>query len=282
MQNSRVVSYGSIEGVPIHLTLYLAETNRKNKTILYLHGGGFVYGTADDLPETYLKQLLEAGYDFVTLEYPLAPEVKLDVMIQKIIEGIDWFLLHYSDELSLNSNEYILFGRSAGAYLSVQVTQRMRQKPQALLLLYGFHTLQEASFRVPSRHYLTFPKVEDRLVKGITKGKPVVNGLKETRFAIYIHYRQAGNWIKEILNSEDKPSNYTLSNSELSQLPPAFLAASNGDPDVPYRISKKMAETIPGAFLETIVSDEHDFDRTTTDAIGKEVYTKIIDWLENL
>lgn len=282
MQNGRVVSYGSIEGVPIHLTLYLAETNRKNKTILYLHGGGFVYGTADDLPETYLKQLLEAGYDFVTLEYPLAPEVKLDVMIQKIIEGIDWFLLHYSDELSLNSNEYILFGRSAGAYLSVQVTQRMRQKPQALLLLYGFHTLQEASFRVPSRHYLTFPKVEDRLVKGITKGKPVVNGLKETRFAIYIHYRQAGNWIKEILNSEDKPSNYTLSNSELSQLPPAFLAASNGDPDVPYRISKKMAETIPGAFLETIVSDEHDFDRTTTDAIGKEVYTKIIDWLENL
>lgn len=282
MQNNRVVSYGSIEGVPIHLTLYLAETNRKNKTILYLHGGGFVYGTADDLPETYLKQLLEAGYDFVTLEYPLAPEVKLDVMIQKIIEGIDWFLLHYSDELSLNSNEYILFGRSAGAYLSVQVTQRMRQKPQALLLLYGFHTLQEASFRVPSRHYLTFPKVEDRLVKGITKGKPVVNGLKETRFAIYIHYRQAGNWIKEILNSEDKPSNYTLSNSELSQLPPAFLAASNGDPDVPYRISKKMAETIPGAFLETIVSDEHDFDRTTTDAIGKEVYTKIIDWLENL
>lgn len=282
MQNSRVVSYGSIEGVPIHLTLYRAETNRKNKTILYLHGGGFVYGTADDLPETYLKQLLEAGYDFGTLEYPLAPEVKLDVMIQKIKEGIEWFLLYYSDELSLNSNEYILFGRSAGAYLSVQVTQRMKQKPQALLLLYGFHTLQEASFRVPSRHYLTFPKVEDRLVEGMIKGKPVVNGLKETRFGIYIHYRQAGNWIKEILSSEDKPSNYTLSNSELSQLPPAFLAASNRDPDVPYRISKKMAENIPGAFLETIVSDEHDFDRTTTDTIGKEVYTKIIDWLENL
>ncbi|MDE1547654.1 alpha/beta hydrolase [Jeotgalibaca caeni] len=279
MKNSQTHRFSTIGTTPIHLTYSPAEGKRQNKTIIYLHGGGFVYGTADDLPDEYQSQIVAAGYDFITLEYPLAPEATLDVILQKATEGVTWFHQHYQDELALESNDYLLFGRSAGAYLALQLAHRLEQKPQALLLFYGYHTLQEATFQVPSRHYLTLPKISPQVVKGMLSPDPIVNGIKEKRFSIYIYYRQTGDWTKEILRAGDKAADYSLSNHDLKNLPPAFLAASTGDPDVPYRLSKKMADLIPNSVLETVDSAEHDFDRTTVGGIGTEIYSRMLDWL---
>lgn len=45
----------------------------RHVAILYLHGGGLLYGDRDDLPEPYRNLLLDAGYTLYCLDYPLAP-----------------------------------------------------------------------------------------------------------------------------------------------------------------------------------------------------------------
>lgn len=274
--------YDTIKGTDLHLHLYKSNHNRQEETIIYIHGGGFVYGSAHDLPDAYILQITQAGYDLILLEYPLAPEVKLGQILNSLESGVDWFITHALSKLDLKSTDYILFGRSAGAYLSALLSHRLQVKPKALWLFYGYYSLQEAAFRVPSRHYLQYPKIEDAVAKQLMQPKVLVEGPKETRFSLYIYYRQSGKWIFDILEDSENPADYSLTKEQLTKLPPAFLAASIGDADVPYRISKRMANTIPGAHLETIDSNEHDFDRTTTDSIGKDIYFKALEWLHTL
>lgn len=276
----QVHQYGTIKGVKLHGLFWPALGTKKNKTILYFHGGGLVYGAADDLPEVYLKMLREAGYDVLSFEYPLAPESRLREILAKINEALEWFQHEFNHTLKLTSDTFILFGRSAGAYLALLAAQRAEEKPEALLLLYGYHTLQEATFRVPSRHYLQFPTVDARVVQRLIHSSPLANGPKETRFSLYIHYRQTGAWINQLMDEGDQPPLYSLSNEQLGQMPPTFLAAATGDPDVPYRLSKKMANTIPHSHLETVEMAEHDFDRIDMNDHGPAVYRKMLEWLE--
>lgn len=280
MKQPLVYEYGQIEKEPLHLYLYKANENRKNKAILYFHGGGLIYGSAHDLPLIYRQMILDEGYDFITLEYPLAPETKFEMILKKSVEGIEWFQKHYQSALNLSSPDFVLFGRSAGAYLSILTAHTCLQKPKALLLFYGYSTLQDATFRLPNRHYLTFPQVSEQLVNQLVKTEPLVEGPIELRFGLYIYYRQSGNWIRGILGADKQASTFSLSKEELSKLPPAFLTASTGDPDVPYRLSEKMAKEIPSSYLETINSNEHDFDRVDMKKVGPEVYQKMLSWLE--
>lgn len=274
--------YDTIEGTDLHLHFYKSTKNRQEKVIIYIHGGGFVYGSAHDLPEPYILQITQAGYDLLLLEYPLAPEVKLGQILNSLESGVHWFIKYALSRLDLKSTDYILFGRSAGAYLSALLSHRLQVKPEALWLFYGYYSLQEAAFRVPSRHYLQYPRIEDAVAKQLKQSKILVEGPKETRFSLYIYYRQSGKWISDVLDKSEKPADYSLSREQLAELPPTFLAASTGDSDVPYRISKRMANSIPNTHLETIDSNEHDFDRTTTDSIGKNVYSKALEWLHKL
>ena len=39
--------------------------------IFYLHGGGLVFGEPDDLPLCYVNLFLNAGYELISLDYPL-------------------------------------------------------------------------------------------------------------------------------------------------------------------------------------------------------------------
>lgn len=272
--------YGHLNQAELNLYLYRTEQPASKGNILYLHGGGLVYGSAHDLPDPYVDQITQAGYNLVSLAYPLAPEVKLDTILTSVQNGIEWFLENAASTLNLDTNRYVLFGRSAGAYLAVQAASHSNHKPDGLWLFYGYHTLNEASFQIPSRHYAQYPKLEPSLIQALTQSTPLTEGPKETRFAMYLYYRQSGKWIADILPAGKKSADYSLSPAELKELPPAFLTASTLDPDVPYRLSKMMAAHIPNSVLETIESDEHDFDRTTTDALGKDVYKKALAWLD--
>ena len=66
--------YITKNNINLNMTLYKSSRNRKDITILYLHGGGLLYGIKDDLPEIYINKFLDSGYDILLLDYPLAPE----------------------------------------------------------------------------------------------------------------------------------------------------------------------------------------------------------------
>ena len=52
--------------------------------IFYLHGGGLVFGEPDDLPLCYVNLFSNAGYELISLDYPLAPEQRLAVILDAV------------------------------------------------------------------------------------------------------------------------------------------------------------------------------------------------------
>lgn len=271
--------------IPLEATFYRPiEATPYRNTLLYFHGGGLIFGQREDLPIEYLNLLTGAGYGLITFDYLLAPESNLDTIITYAQKAIDWFINEASATLMLSHARYYLFGRSAGAYLSLYLAahadkRQQSQQAEGIISLYGYYTLNEASFNIPSRHFLKFNRVTDATVKALIRHKPLVAGPMDERFIIYLAGRQSGDWLKYLLTSNLKAIDYSLTNIQLKSLPRTFLAVAVQDPDVPTRQSRLMSNHIVDTELHIIETDEHDFDRTQIETHGLSLYQSIVEWL---
>jgi acetyl esterase len=283
MKEPEIFSFKTEENIKLNMNLYRANRSRKNITIIYFHGGGLLYGVRDDLPETYINKFLNSGYDFLTLDYPLAPESKLEVILKASYEEILYFLKNHHSVFELETNICVLFGRSAGAYLCFMMCSRLIKNnavtPMAIISMYGYARLDEIQFNTPSKHYNKLAQISDESMEKIISDIPVSYGPMNLRFSLYIKARQEGTWIKSICDEED-PAKYSLAEESLKKLPPTILAAATLDPDVPYKISKTLSRVIPDSKLITIYEDIHDFDRDVNKKSGRLAYEEILTWLE--
>lgn len=283
MPQAEPFSFVSSAGIELPISLYRAPSPRRNTTILYLHGGGLVYGTRHDLPACHLDNFLQAGYDVLAPDYPLAPESRVDTILATLTELIAFFRAQHGTRFQLDDDAYVLFGRSAGAYLALMLCAALEDKgiagPRAIVSLYGYARLDDPAFLTPSKHYLAFPSLSAQEVARIVGSAPVTEGDISTRFALYVTARQQGSWIR-MLCGDTPPERHSLDAARLAAFPPTFLAAATMDPDVPYKISKSLSRTIPDARLVTVYGETHDFDRDTHDPTGVSVYAEIIRWLE--
>lgn len=284
MNNPNTFSFITEDKIQLTMNLYRAKDNRKNVTIIYFHGGGLLYGVSDDLPEIYINKFLDSGYDFLSFDYPLAPEAKLSLILKSAYEEILYYLDNKQDIFGLENNDYILFGRSAGAYLSFMMCNMLINNdilmPKAIISLYGYTRIDEMQFNVPSKHYNKLAQVPEESIKKILSAAPVTYGPINLRFSLYIKARQEGTWVKYLCN-EENPAKYSIEDESLKYFPPTILAASTLDPDVPFKASKLLSRIIPESHLITIYGEVHDFDRDTNNSIGISVYDEIVNWLEN-
>ncbi|AIF49831.1 alpha/beta hydrolase [Pelosinus sp. UFO1] len=284
MNKPEIFSFVTEENIKLNVNLYKAKNNRKNITILYFHGGGLLYGVRDDLPEIYINNFLNAGYDFLALDYPLAPESKLDMILKSVFEMLFFYLKNLDKVFELKNNKYVLFGRSAGAYLSFMMCDMLIKNealmPMAIISLYGYARLDEVQFNTPNKYYNKLASVPDESIEKIISDSPVTYGPMNLRFSLYIKARQEGMWIKHLCGKED-PKKYSLDDEKLKAFPPTILAAATLDPDVPYRMTKTLRKLIPNSHLITIYREVHDFDRDVNDESGRLTYEEIIKWLED-
>src|SRR5699024_7926390 len=136
---------------PVRAILYEDPTVTPKACILYFHGGGLLYGNAEDLPSLHLRTLTGAGYPVVSFEYPLAPAAKLDTILSSVTDSINHYLRHWEQYVP-KKLPYILFGRSAGAYLCLIAAAHGNpdEKPAGVLSYYGYGFLCDNWFDSPS------------------------------------------------------------------------------------------------------------------------------------
>ncbi|MBU3138229.1 alpha/beta hydrolase [Clostridium gasigenes] len=284
MDNLQIFNLLTKENIKLKLNLYRSTSKRKNITILYFHGGGLLYGIRDDLPKIYTDKFLDQGYDILAFDYPLAPESNLNTILEVCYEEILYFLNNYNSVFNLDSNDYILFGRSAGGYLVLITCDRIIKnnikKPLSIISLYGYSRLDEADFKTPSKYYKSFPKVTEDTIENLISDKPIVYAPINSRFSLYIKARQDASWINYLCSEEDI-NRFSVDTSSLKNFPPTILSAATLDPDVPYKCSKFLSRNIPNSKLITVYKDVHDFDRDLSAATGAKTYDEIITWLEN-
>ena len=255
------------------ITIIEATGSQAKGVVVYYHGGGLIFGQPNDLPQAY-QDLITTDYHLVMLSYRLAPESNIDTIIADALAGLD-FVAQLYPELPL-----ILFGRSAGAYLALQVASQ--RQVAGIMDFYGYSRVHVPSFLRPHPTYQTLStQVSADMLQQLIQDSPLVTGPMQARYPIYLHARGAAQWLNYLGMQTSTDSAYNLAPKQLQQLPPTFIVHCSGDPDVPISESDYLAQHIPVTQVKRLALDEHDFDRTVND-YNIAIYQECLDFLATL
>ena len=260
------------------VTTYKNETIVSKATILYFHGGGFLFGTKEDLPSYHIQKLCEAGYIILCFNYRLAPANHIDDISLDVISSIQSFLQYRKD-----SYPYFLWGRSAGAYLSLYAgSYNFTTPPLGIISYYGYGFLTPLWYVTPSSHYCGFPIISyEDAISNVTDKETWESSAME-RYKLYLYARQSGKWLSLITNQNISSflSSYSLKDKITKNYPAALLVHASKDTDVPFEESKELSMLLPNATLYPVLCKEHDFDRTENSIYTKMVIKKTIEFIE--
>ncbi|GAB6110170.1 alpha/beta hydrolase fold domain-containing protein [Fusibacter bizertensis] len=269
------------QSLPLQYTLYHSEPSSK-PCIIYIHGGGLIYGTRHDLPSSRIESLLDEGYSLLAIDYPLAPQSALDIIIESVYQSIQWYI-HIADKLPIDQKDYLLWGRSSGAYLMFRATDLLlkhhEKLPKALINFYGYTHFEHHLFFEPrklkGRIEITHAMVEPL----INEKGPLVDDPAMKRVLLYEYARQNNAWLNLLGIKNIKAPLYNTSDETLSRFPKSFNTASSGDEDVPFFASKQIAKQIPHSLFVPVYNLPHDFDTNQNDPQVTQVYEKLSEWL---
>lgn len=108
------VSYGPHERNV--LDLWLAKSDRPAPLVVFIHGGGFVGGSKEQINARELRELLDAGISVAALNYRLLAQAPLPAAHQDAARAVQ-FLRSKAGEWNLDKTRFGGFGGSAGAQL---------------------------------------------------------------------------------------------------------------------------------------------------------------------
>ena len=119
-----IYTYKKLPERDLNIDFYAANTKQKAPCVIVIHGGSWSGGDSKQLSDlnSYLANI---GYNVAAINYRLAPKYKFPAPIEDTKEVIN-YLTHYAQKLNIDTSNFVLLGRSAGAQI-------------ALLAAYTFH-----------------------------------------------------------------------------------------------------------------------------------------------
>lgn len=261
---------------PDQFQLKQLTTPAKNKAkgiILYFHGGGLIFGQPDDLPKSYIDILTE-DYIFISADYRLAPESKIDTIIQDALTQFDAVKANYPDM------PIFVFGRSAGAFLSLMIASK--REVQGILDFYGYSRFHVPQFLRPNPQYKAMSaQITPQLLNQMIQSEPLTQGDLQTRYLIYLYARGQNQWLDLLGIQQSSDAAYNIMPKTLKSFPPTFIVHGKQDPDVPFSEGQHLDRLIPNTTFIALDNNEHDFDREVSD-FNLDIYQQAKSFLDQM
>src|SRR5215211_8983769 len=110
---------------PLQLDLWVPDTGRPAPLVVYVHGGGFMFGDRRYLPETLrpdqvFEALVAAGLAVATIDYRHALEAPFPAQLHDAKAAIRYLRLH-ADVLGVDVSRIGIWGESVGGHLAAMV-----------------------------------------------------------------------------------------------------------------------------------------------------------------
>lgn len=196
----------------------------RDHVILYLHGGGWLFGSLASHRRTISKMSRAACLPVLALDYRLIPTVTFDEEIGDCVAGYRWLL-----EAGVEPERIVIMGDSAGGHLTFATALRAREEglpmPAALV---GISGVYEMSTDTKAAHP---NQAADR-----TGALP------------------AFDWMMRVVLAGADPADGSVSplHADLRGLPPTLLVVSSSE--VIYCDSERMAEALAAAGVPCTLS----------------------------
>jgi len=115
--NYRTVDYVSYPNVTLKLDYYPSQIIGKRPCVIVVHGGSWSSGDSQQLPELN-SYLASKGYNVASINYRMAPKWHNPAPVEDIANALKYLRTH-ADELHIDTNQFVLLGRSAGAQIAL-------------------------------------------------------------------------------------------------------------------------------------------------------------------
>ncbi len=110
------IEFARVGETRLALDLYQPASAR-GPLIVWVHGGAWRSGSRSSMP---LTRIVEAGYPVASVDYRLSPVAPFPAQVHDIKAAIRYIRAH-QDELSVNSEQIVIAGSSAGGHLAALV-----------------------------------------------------------------------------------------------------------------------------------------------------------------
>lgn len=246
----KTFTYKSVGETPIQADLFQTTNDNKLKpAIIWIHGGGLIFGGRADLPEEQKLLYLKAGYSVVSIDYRLAPETKLPEIVNDVKDAIQWVHRNGKDSLRIDPNKLFVIGHSGGAYLALLSGSFPDNPLRGIVSFYGYGDIQTDWCNQPDSVYLAQPLISDTEAKKMMYDSTITSASFDNRFNLYKYSRQTGLWTQlvsghDILKEKDWFNRYCPSKNISAHYPPVLIIHGDKDTDVPFEQSLLMAKQL--------------------------------------
>lgn len=193
-----------VDGVPVEIIENNSVHANKQQTLLFLHGGGFAFGSAANYRAFVARLCKKSGIARAWVpDYTLMGKAPFPAGLNDVIAVWKALLLEHGQ------NELLLAGDSAGGNLSLALC----------------HAMNASDLRLPSRVYLSSPWLDPSLSENDIRPEVVDAFLGRNE-------AQARDWLKRMFATpyanHHNPENPLISPllGDLSALPPVYVQCS--------------------------------------------------------
>lgn len=277
------MEYKHVDGCGICADVYRPAVPG-SPAVVYIHGGGFVWGSRERVVPEQISALSDHGYAVISIDYRLAPETKLPSIVEDVRDALSWVLDDCPGLFAIDPDRVAVLGRSAGGYLAL-LSGTFVRKPKAIVSYFGFGDLLDDLGCTPSPYHASLGEVaEERAYECV--GRNATPGSGEERLPLYIYCRQQGIWAREAIgpNPDDRLlKEYSPIYNLDSDYPPTLLLHGDEDKDIDYVESVKVASALTRAGVEnkliTIPGLGHSFDREMGNSCVRESLESMLSFL---
>lgn len=242
-------TFKTVGDVAILADVYRPPSDKPRPVVVWIHGGALINGHRAAVDRRLKDAVLELGYLVVSIDYRLAPETKLPMIIEDVEDTFHWVREKGPQLFGADAARIAVAGGSAGGYLTLTAGHRVKPRPAALVSFWGYGDLVGAWYSQPSphpRHHTSKLSREEafRQVSG-----PSVSDSRERKGnggAFYQYCRQQGAWPLAVSGWDphreaEKFFPYMPVKNVTPDYPPTLLIHGQTDTDVPHEQSALMA-----------------------------------------
>lgn len=257
--------------------------------VVYIHGGGFIWGSREDLSEEMLTLFLNSGFAVFSIDYRLAPETKLAGILEDVEDALAWLRTDGPARFFIDPEKIVAVGGSAGGYLALS-TGLFKDKPKAIVSFYGYGDIHAFWATAPSSFYRKKELIPRELALELVSNEIISEGPIQTRYLYYLYARQQGVWVQEITGfypamNQEEIKRLSPIHQVAHDYPPTLLLHGTKDTDVPYEQSVFMRAALVKngvyAKLITIPNGEHVFEKNVDDPVVREAFGEVVGFLKS-
>lgn len=198
---------GPVDAPELRVRVYRpANANAALPALLWLHGGGYVFGSAHMTDRRQAEMALAVGCVIVSVDYRLAPEHPFPAALHDAFAALHW-LFQEAATLNVDTTRIAVGGASAGAGLATTLARYVRDRSDIRLCF----------------QLLVYPMLDDR--------NDTPSSQCTTDGRVWNRQNNLDAWDAYLGAQRDVPPDYAvpIRAADLASLPPAYICVGSID-----------------------------------------------------